>query len=70
MNGFSDIDDYLPQRFFTEPGTSGGGIVLDPIDRDEFLRARDNYYKIRGLDRRGIPTSEKCKELGIRWKNL
>ncbi|GAB6093807.1 aldehyde ferredoxin oxidoreductase family protein [Desulfatiferula olefinivorans] len=47
-NGFTDADDDLPRRFFTEPGTSGPGVTVNPIDRDAFLRARAAYYKIRG----------------------
>lgn len=70
MNGFDGSDCDLPERFFAEPGTSGDGITVAPIDRDDFLRARSDYYRIRGLDQRGIPTREKCKELGIEWNDL
>ena len=31
-NGFTVADDDLPQRFFTEPGTSGPGMEIKPID--------------------------------------
>lgn len=47
-NGFSAADDDLPPRFFTEQGTSGAFVEIRPIDRTEFLRARANYYRIRG----------------------
>ncbi|HSW61934.1 MAG TPA: aldehyde ferredoxin oxidoreductase family protein [Dissulfurispiraceae bacterium] len=46
--GFSSIDDDLPLRFFTEQGSSGAFVEIRPIDRTEFLRARANYYRIRG----------------------
>jgi len=46
-NGFAMSDDDLPARFFTEEGSSGSA-KIPPIDREEFLRALDNYYRIRG----------------------
>ena len=64
-NGFSVIDDDLPSRFFTQPGSSGDGIIVKPIDRKSFLKARSNYYKVRGLTDNGMPTKEKARELGF-----
>ncbi|QJB54881.1 aldehyde ferredoxin oxidoreductase family protein [Pseudodesulfovibrio sp. zrk46] len=64
-NGFEICDDDLPPRFFTEPGTSGGGIEIKPLDRAEFEQARANYYKVRGLDKYGRPTKETTKRLGL-----
>jgi len=64
-NGFTASDDDLPARFFTEHGTSGGGVDIPPIDREEFLTARANYYRIRGLDENGNPTQEATKRLGL-----
>lgn len=46
-NGFNDDDDDLPARFFTEPGSSGNGIIIPPLDRSAFLAARATYYRIR-----------------------
>ena len=65
MNGFTDVDDDLPPRFFNKPGSSGNAIDIPPIDRAAFLQARSDYYSIRGLDARGLPTPEKTKELGL-----
>lgn len=48
LNGFSKSDDDLPERFFKEEGSSSANIKIPPINRNEFLRARDNYYRIRG----------------------
>lgn len=48
QNGFSKADDDLPERFFKEEGSSSENIKIPPINRDEFLKARDNYYRIRG----------------------
>jgi aldehyde:ferredoxin oxidoreductase len=52
-NGFSRKDDCLPERFFTEPGTSGDGIEILPIDRGRFGEELDKYYRIRGLNSEG-----------------
>jgi len=68
-NGFNKVNDDLPQRFFEEPGTSGNNIEIQPIDRDDFITARTNYYIVRGLDGNGLPTQEKAEELGLNWNN-
>ncbi|QEM68846.1 aldehyde ferredoxin oxidoreductase family protein [Geobacter sp. FeAm09] len=52
-NGFSRKDDRLPERFFSEPGTSGDGIHIPPIDRRRFEDELDKYYRIRGLNADG-----------------
>lgn len=49
-NGFSRVDDILPERFFTEPGSSGDGIEIHPLDRARFEEELDKYYRIRGLN--------------------
>lgn len=64
-NGFTATDDDLPERFFTEPGTSGSGIAIHHLDRKAFLEARGNYYAIRGLDGNGLPTEAKTCELRL-----
>ncbi|SEM41219.1 aldehyde:ferredoxin oxidoreductase [Syntrophus gentianae] len=66
-NGFQGTDDDLPARFFKEPGTGDGHLEIPPLDRDEFLKARALYRRIRGLDEEGRPTREKAAELGIAW---
>jgi aldehyde:ferredoxin oxidoreductase len=48
MNGFTTQDDDLPERFFREEGSSSATVRISPIEREEFLKARANYYKIRG----------------------
>ncbi|MBI5906307.1 MAG: aldehyde ferredoxin oxidoreductase family protein [Deltaproteobacteria bacterium] len=48
-NGFARADDGLPERFFTEPGSSGEGIEVPPIDRARFEEELTKYYRIRGL---------------------
>jgi aldehyde:ferredoxin oxidoreductase len=52
LNGFKQVNDDLPERFFKEEGSSGGNVKILPIDREAFLKTRDNYYKIRGY---GLP---------------
>lgn len=52
-NGFDAKDDVLPQRFFTEPGSSGEGIDIHPIDRQRFDEELQKYYRIRGLTENG-----------------
>ncbi len=65
LNGFDACDDDLPPRFFTESGTSGGGVDIHPLDRAAFLDARARYYAIRGLDEEGRPTRDKAAALGL-----
>lgn len=67
LNGFNASHDDLPDRFFTESGSSGNKIDIPPIDRQNFIEARDKYYRIRGLDHNGCPAREKTLELGLTW---
>ncbi|HEX9191042.1 MAG TPA: aldehyde ferredoxin oxidoreductase C-terminal domain-containing protein, partial [Candidatus Deferrimicrobiaceae bacterium] len=48
-NGFTRADDDLPARFFAEPGSSGEGIEVPPIDRARFQEELTKYYRIRGF---------------------
>jgi len=65
LNNITSADDDLPERFFTEEGTSSPNVRVKALDRQEFLAARSNYYKIRGYDKRGIPTKELLERLGL-----
>jgi aldehyde:ferredoxin oxidoreductase len=65
LNGFDATHDDLPPRFFTEEGSSGDGIRISPLNREQFLQARAAYYHIRGLDEKGLPLKEKAQELGM-----
>lgn len=53
--GFSRNDDTLPERFFESEG----------INREEFEKALDEYYLLRGWDENGVPKQEKLMELGL-----
>ncbi len=48
LNGFNEAHDDLPMRFFIEEGSSSPNMRIPPISRQEFLKARENYYHIRG----------------------
>ncbi|MDO9632931.1 MAG: aldehyde ferredoxin oxidoreductase C-terminal domain-containing protein [Humidesulfovibrio sp.] len=67
QNSFSAKDDDLPPRFFAEEGTSGPGLPIPPIPREDFLVARAAYYRIRGLTPEGLPTRETAERLGLPW---
>ena len=57
--GFSKDDDMLPDRFYEE---KVNGRV---IDRAEFLKTLDEYYRMRGWNERGVPTKKTLNRLGI-----
>ena len=57
--GFSKDDDTLPERFFVD---EVNGRV---IDREEFLKTLDEYYRMRGWDENGVPVERTLKRLGI-----
>ncbi len=61
--GFGRADDALPERCY-EPirGPSSEGAVLE---RDKFEALLDEYYRLRGWDREGVPTPEKLRALGL-----
>ena len=51
--GFTAADDLLPERFYTEAGSSGDGIEVPPIDRTRYQDELRKYYRMRGLDEQG-----------------
>ncbi len=63
LRGFARKDDVLPERFYTEPGTSGAGIEVPPIGRAAFEEALDRYYRVRGCNSDGTLTSERIQEM-------
>ncbi len=65
QRGFCVKDDRLPERFFTEAGSSGAGIVIAPIDRTAFDEALQRYYRIRGCQPDGAPTKRRLEDLGL-----
>ena len=62
--GLKPDSDKLPPRLFKEPFTKGPakGIVLT---EESFEKSLQEYYMLRRWDKKGIPTEEKLKELGL-----
>jgi aldehyde:ferredoxin oxidoreductase len=46
-NGFTKQDDFLPERFYTEAGSSGDGIEIPAIDKARFSEEMEKYYRMR-----------------------
>jgi aldehyde:ferredoxin oxidoreductase len=64
MAGFDRTHDILPERFFAE--TLKEGPPKDKVmPRQEFEKALDEYYALRGWDAQGRPTLEKLASLEI-----
>lgn len=64
---FTRENDTLPERLFDLPLTGGpsDGVALD---RDEFNKALDLYYRLAGWDAEsGNPTPDTLEELGLGW---
>ena len=51
--GISKIDDYLPERFFTEPVNNGE----NSLSKEEFETLLNDYYSLRGWNKNGFPSS-------------
>ncbi|MBN2341273.1 MAG: aldehyde ferredoxin oxidoreductase [Deltaproteobacteria bacterium] len=62
-------DDTLPNRFFTEDGSSGPGFAIPRINRREFDDALSRYRRVRELLEDGTPKKEKAERLEIEWNN-
>lgn len=62
--GVTEKDDRLPRRILT-PLTEGAAEGSVP---DEDLMKRD-YYRIRGLDKKGVPTPRSLTDLGLTFVN-
>ena len=63
--GMGRKDDTLPDRFFTLPihdGPSKGAVV----NREDFDKEIDAYYRLWGWDEKGVPSKESLSALGIR----
>ena len=63
-DGLSRKDDSLPARYFEEPvaeGPAAGSV----IDRTRFQQMLDEYYRLHGWDRNGIPTKPTLRKLGL-----
>jgi aldehyde:ferredoxin oxidoreductase len=65
--GLTSADDMLPKRGFI--ALVGGATDGVAISKDEFLRARAQYYQMAGWDEEGVPTPSKLAELKLDWVN-
>jgi aldehyde:ferredoxin oxidoreductase len=66
--GFSSKDDVLPPRIHEDPLQDNGPRKGAVVDRDNFIKQRDNYYRMSGWDpESGNPTEVKLQELGLDW---
>jgi aldehyde:ferredoxin oxidoreductase len=63
LRGFRRADDMLPERFFTEAGSSGPDVEITPIDRGAYGETLDRYYRIRGCNPDGTLGAERVKGL-------
>jgi aldehyde:ferredoxin oxidoreductase len=66
--GYSSKDDVLPPRIHEDPLQDNGPRKGAVVDRNNFLKQRDNYYRMSGWDpENGNPTEVKLHELGLGW---
>jgi len=64
--GFTREDDTLPERLFKPlPDGPSEGVALN---REDFEKAKDLYYKFAGWDRNtGNPKDSTLKKLSLDW---
>lgn len=62
--GMNPATDQLPSRFHKDAFTKGPA-KNKVLNEDEFKKSLQEYYALRGWNRRGIPTKEKLKQLGL-----
>lgn len=62
--GFSRKDDKLPPKFFTQP-LAGGPTDGAKVSEEEFEKALDEYYMLRGWNKEGKPKEETLKRLNL-----
>ena len=64
--GLTREHDWLVDRYFDEPTPAGLPIVRGKtIDRKKFKKMIDEYYKLHGWDKTGVPLPETLKKLGL-----
>ncbi len=66
--GFSSNEDVLPPRIHEDPLQGDGPRKGAVVDKGNFLKQRENYYRLNGWDPvSGNPTEVKLRELGLGW---
>jgi len=64
--GFSRVDDTFPKRIMEEP-IPGGPLKGQIINTGQLNKMLDEYYEVRGWDKRtGAPSRKKLEELGLK----
>jgi aldehyde:ferredoxin oxidoreductase len=63
-DGLSRKDDTLPARYFDEPVPEGPA-QGEFISRDKFNEMLDEYYRLHGWDKNGVPTKRTLQRLDI-----
>lgn len=62
--GFTAADDTLPKKIMNRPleeGSQAGRVFA----QDDFSRALQTYYRLRGWDEQGVPSPRKLADLGL-----
>jgi aldehyde:ferredoxin oxidoreductase len=62
--GITRKDDHLVGKWADEPVPSGQ-YKGEKIDPQQWEQALDDYYRLRGWDKNGVPTKEKLGSLGL-----
>ena len=64
--GLKRKDDWLVDRYFDEKTPSGLDVVRNKsIDREKFKTMVDEYYRLHGWDKNGVPRKETLEKLGL-----
>jgi aldehyde:ferredoxin oxidoreductase len=63
--GLTRKDDTLPWKVMHQPVSDDGPTNGAVVTKDELTLMLDDYYKVRGYDKQGVPTKTKLQELGL-----
>ncbi len=61
--GFTDDDDWLPDRFYHDPVDTGERTAV--CHRETFQKMHVEYYRAMGWDDNGVPTAETVEKLDL-----
>jgi aldehyde:ferredoxin oxidoreductase len=64
--GFTRKDDQLPNKYF-KPLVGTGPTAGVTVTREEMDAGLDEYYRLAGFTKDGIPTKDTLKALDIEW---
>jgi len=64
--GLTAKDDTLPDRFFSVI-EEGPGKGIQPLKKEEFEKAKQEFYFLMGWDQNGVPHPAKVADLGIEF---